>query len=87
MSVVTFVVYARDKSAAGTRRRRVPENTLHLLAVFCGWPGALLARRTLRHKTRKTRFLVVFWLTALANVVALAAALWSVDHWGVAGGL
>jgi uncharacterized membrane protein YsdA (DUF1294 family) len=79
MSLVTYVVYTRDKSAAGARRRRVPENTLHLLSLVCGWPGAFVAQRRLRHKTRKTSFLVVFWLTVLANLAALAATLWIVS--------
>jgi uncharacterized membrane protein YsdA (DUF1294 family) len=86
MSVITFVIYARDKSAAGTRRRRVPENTLQLLSLLCGWPGALLAQRTLRHKTRKTRFLVVFWMVVVLNVVAVAAVLWVADPWGTNAG-
>ena len=41
LGVVTFVVYAVDKRAAGRHGRRVPENTLHLLAVAGGWPGAV----------------------------------------------
>jgi uncharacterized membrane protein YsdA (DUF1294 family) len=77
MSVVTFAVYARDKSAAGARRRRVPENTLHLLALACGWPGALVAQQALRHKTRKRRFRAVFWVTVVVNVAALAVVLWA----------
>jgi uncharacterized membrane protein YsdA (DUF1294 family) len=75
MSVVTFAVYAHDKSVATTHHRRISEQTLHLLAVLCGWPGALLAQRLLRHKTRKTRFLLVFWVTVVANVAALVAVL------------
>lgn len=46
---------------------RVPENTLHLLALLGGWPGALYAQQTLRHKTQKTSFRIVFWMTVLAN--------------------
>lgn len=67
MSLVTYTVYALDKSAARRRRHRVPERTLHLLALFGGWPGALLAQQRLRHKTRKAAFRAVFWLTVLLN--------------------
>ncbi|SEO07409.1 Uncharacterized membrane protein YsdA, DUF1294 family [Duganella sp. CF517] len=70
-SVVCFIVYAADKSAAVGRRRRVSERTLLLLGLACGWPGALLAQRWLRHKTAKTRFQVAFWCGVAANVAAV----------------
>ena len=69
-SVACFAVYAFDKSAAKNGRWRVPENTLHVLALIGGWPGAICAQQMLRHKTQKTSFRVVFWLTVVANVVA-----------------
>jgi uncharacterized membrane protein YsdA (DUF1294 family)/cold shock CspA family protein len=75
LSLVTFVVYALDKSAAQDGRRRTPENNLHLLALAGGWPGALAAQNRLRHKSSKTSFLVVFWLTALLNCSALGVYL------------
>jgi uncharacterized membrane protein YsdA (DUF1294 family) len=70
MSAVTFAVYAWDKSAARQQRWRTPEATLHLLALLGGWPGAIVAQRTLRHKTRKQPFRAIFWLTVVANCVA-----------------
>ncbi|CAP41123.1 DUF1294 domain-containing protein [Bordetella petrii] len=69
-SALAFLVYAIDKSAARAAARRIPENTLHLLALAGGWPGAWAAQRMLRHKSSKTRFLAVFWCTALINVAA-----------------
>jgi uncharacterized membrane protein YsdA (DUF1294 family) len=63
MSVVTFVAYARDKSAAQRGARRTPEFVLHFLGALGGWPGAFVAQRILRHKTRKLVFQIVFWLT------------------------
>jgi len=71
-SVAAFVAYAVDKSAAGGGRRRVSESTLHLLAGLGGWPGALVAQRVLRHKTRKLGFQIVFWLAVAAHCGALA---------------
>lgn len=79
-SVACFVAYALDKRAAGTGRRRTPERTLLLLGLAGGWPGALLAQRWLRHKSRKTAFRRRFWgsvalnLTLLVCVGALARA-------------
>ena len=71
-SLITFVVYAIDKSAAGTERRRVPESSLHLLALIGGWPGALLAQQQLRHKTRKQPFRLILWLMILVNFALFA---------------
>ena len=67
-SVVAFFAYVFDKSAARQNRWRTQESTLHGLALLGGWPGALLAQQILRHKTSKTSFIAVFWLTVLANV-------------------
>ena len=69
MSLVTALAYAHDKAAAGRGRPRTPENTLHLLALLGGWPGALFAQRAFRHKTRKTGFQLVFWLIVIAHQV------------------
>ena len=72
MSVLTFLVYASDKRAAQNDRWRTSEGTLHLLALAGGWPGALMAQKILRHKSVKTDFRFVFWITVIANIVGLA---------------
>jgi uncharacterized membrane protein YsdA (DUF1294 family)/cold shock CspA family protein len=69
ISLATFIVYAGDKRAASKMQPRVPERTLHLLALACGWPGALLAQQLLRHKSSKPAFLRRFWLTVCLNVL------------------
>jgi uncharacterized membrane protein YsdA (DUF1294 family)/cold shock CspA family protein len=72
LSGIAFFLYACDKSAAGHGRRRVPENTLHAVALFGGWPGALLAQDVFRHKTRKAEFQLMFWITVVLNGGVLA---------------
>ena len=69
-SLITFFVYAFDKSAAARGAWRTAESTLHLLALVGGWPGALLAQQILRHKSAKTEFRTVFWATVVLNVAA-----------------
>jgi uncharacterized membrane protein YsdA (DUF1294 family) len=70
-SLVAFITYAADKSAARNNRRRTPEKTLHALALIGGWPGAAFAQRLLHHKSSKDEFQRVFWVTVILNCVAL----------------
>ena len=72
MSIVTFAAFGLDKLAARRGRRRVPEQTLQLLALFGGWPGALLAMPVFRHKRRKGSFVEVLVLIVLVHVAAIA---------------
>lgn len=74
LSIVTFIAYALDKSAARHGRWRTPESTLLMLGLAGGWPGALIAQQTLRHKSKKTSFIVALWATVLVNGIALAWA-------------
>ncbi len=78
-SLVAFAVYAWDKSSARAGRWRTPESNLHFLALIGGWPGALAAQRLLRHKSSKSEFLTVFWVTVALNIVGFAFLTWSGD--------
>ena len=69
-SIIAFAVYYKDKSAAVRGTWRTPESTLHLLSLMCGWPGAIVAQQTFRHKTQKRSFRLVFWITVIINVSA-----------------
>ena len=73
LSIVTFHLYAVDKTAAKNKRRRTPENTLHLLSLAGGWPGALLAQQLMRHKCAKSSFVRVFWITVAVNIAVFVA--------------
>ncbi|MDQ2823229.1 MAG: DUF1294 domain-containing protein [Pseudomonadota bacterium] len=70
-SVIAFFNYARDKSAARSGQRRISEKRLLLMGLFGGWPGALLAQQTLRHKTAKRSFQLQFWISVVLNLLAL----------------
>ena len=71
MSLIAFVVYAIDKSAAQNGSWRTPESTLHMFSLIGGWPGAFLAQKKLRHKSRKKEFKSVYWVTVLLNLGVL----------------
>ena len=87
-SVVCFLAYAFDKSAAMAGRWRTSENTLLLLRLVGGWPGGLIAQHLLRHKTAKPSFLTAFWATVVVNVVGLLVFTTPIARmlWGVPGG-
>jgi uncharacterized membrane protein YsdA (DUF1294 family) len=70
-SIITYGVYAWDKTAAQNADRRIPESTLHLMSLVGGWPGAMMAQVLLRHKTRKPSFLIAYWFTVIVNCIAL----------------
>ena len=76
LSLITFCVYGLDKSAAKRGKQRVRESTLHFLSLFGGWFGALLGQKVFRHKTKKMRFLAVFWLTVVMNVSVISYAIY-----------
>lgn len=69
VSLATIVAYTIDKSAAQRGEWRTPEQTLHLLALFGGRPGALIAQQALRHKSSKRQFRSVFWATVWLNII------------------
>jgi uncharacterized membrane protein YsdA (DUF1294 family) len=69
-SLITFIVYDFDKSAAKHGRRRIPESQLHWFALLGGWPGAFIAQNTLRHKSIKKAFKQVYWVTVILNIAA-----------------
>lgn len=72
LSIVTFLMYALDKSKAKKGAWRIAESTLHLFSLAGGWPGAAIAQQTLRHKSVKREFRFMFWLTVIVNCCALA---------------
>jgi len=79
-SILGFGVYGFDKHRAEAGEWRIPENNLHLISLLGGWPGALIGQQVFRHKTQKTSFQSVFWVTVAVNCIALAAmAVFGVD--------
>ncbi len=73
-SLAAFSLYASDKSAAGRGSWRISESTLLMVGLVGGWPGAIIAQQTLRHKSSKASFRVQFWGTVVLNVLAFLIA-------------
>lgn len=79
LSVFTYLMFAWDKQAAQNGNWRTPENTLHLLSLAGGWPGALLAQFQLRHKSKKQPFKSILWINIALNIGAFT---WSLTDSG-----
>lgn len=71
INVVTYWLYAQDKTAATENRSRTPENTLHLMACLGGWPAAHLAQKKLRHKTQKQPFRRIYLCSIGLNILLI----------------
>jgi uncharacterized membrane protein YsdA (DUF1294 family)/cold shock CspA family protein len=80
-SVLTFVIYAADKSAAVANSWRVSESILLALGLVGGWPGAIVAQQVLRHKTSKASFRSAFWGSVVMNVAAFLLAFSPIGGW------
>lgn len=76
VSLVTLVAFGLDKRAAVRGTRRTPEKTLLVLCLLGGWPGALIARRVFRHKTRKQPFTALLYTSVAFHLIVIAAIVW-----------
>ena len=72
-SLLTFCVYALDKSAAMNRRWRTSEDALQMLSLAGGWPGAVVAQRLFHHKSKKVSFQMTFWFIVFLHLAAVVA--------------
>lgn len=80
MSVITLGFYVWDKRQSKRSGWRVPEKRLHVLSLLGGWPGALIGQHWLRHKSIKTKFRAVLWLTVCMHVTVAAGITYLVMH-------
>jgi uncharacterized membrane protein YsdA (DUF1294 family) len=80
INTATVLLYGYDKAVAGGERLRVPENILHLLALFGGSPAAFLSQVLLRHKTVKPSFRRMFWLIVALQLAAVTGGIWCWFH-------
>lgn len=71
VNVATYWFYAQDKEAAHLGKRRIPEQSLHLLSFLGGWPAAWLAQEKLRHKTQKQPFRRIYFCTIGFNILLI----------------
>jgi len=73
-NVAAFILWGLDKSRARRGGRRVPEATLHLMALVGATPASFLAMWVFHHKRLKTRFKVLY-------AIVLAVQTWAIIAW------
>lgn len=62
---------AKRNAVSAKQSMRIPEARLHYIELMGGWPGALLAQRLFRHKTKKESFQLVFNLIIIFHITLL----------------
>ncbi len=73
ITMATMFAFGWDKICAVNGWRRVPENTLLILALAGGTVGAIAGQQIMRHKTRKQPFRTYLYTIAGLQILALAA--------------
>jgi Predicted membrane protein len=74
LNIISFMMYLSDKKKAIKGKRRTPEKTL-LIISFIGPFGAAAGMSYARHKTKKTKFKLVY-VFMMIHIVAIALLLW-----------
>jgi uncharacterized membrane protein YsdA (DUF1294 family) len=67
MGIITFIIFAADKSKAKAGVWRISEATLLGLSFIGGSGGAFLAMRILRHKTKHIKFRILVPLSLILH--------------------
>ncbi len=72
LNLISFSLFALDKFFAIKGMWRISEKTLLLSAVLMGGFGAVLAMLLVRHKTKKTMFVVALPLILITQILILS---------------
>lgn len=71
-SIVSFILYNKDKRLAIKGQDRVKEKTLLSSAIYGGAIGSFLGRIAFHHKTNKIYFSVVIYLSIIIELLVIA---------------
>jgi uncharacterized membrane protein YsdA (DUF1294 family) len=75
LNVIAFLSFVWDKHKAQNDMWRTKESTLILLALF-GPFGATIGMLTVRHKTKKPKFKLVY-LFLIIHIIVIVYLIWS----------
>ncbi len=68
MSLITYILYAIDKSKARNGKWRIKESVLLFFSVAFGSLGGILAMQLLRHKTQHWYFVFINWGALMLHI-------------------
>ena len=71
LNTITFLTYGYDKHQSKKIGMRIPEMVLHLLTLIGGTLGSLLGQLIFRHKIKKMKFIIVFWVIVIVQVIVI----------------
>ncbi|MHC1723404.1 MAG: DUF1294 domain-containing protein [Aminipila sp.] len=66
-NIITFAIMGVDKYKAQHNKWRISETTLLFTAFFMGGVGSLIGSHAFRHKTQKTKFILLLPISVLCN--------------------
>jgi len=73
INLITVLAMYIDKRKAKKARRRIPENTLFMLAFLGGGIGGIIGMYAFRHKTKKAKFVVGFPAIVILEILIVIA--------------
>jgi uncharacterized membrane protein YsdA (DUF1294 family) len=76
INLIAVILALLDKRAANRRRRRVKERTLLLVSFLGGSIAMLLTMLSIRHKTKKAKFMLGIPVIIALQLIAAAAIFW-----------
>ena len=71
VSIISAVLTLYDKSAAKRGEKRISERCLLILAAMGGAGTMLAVMKTIRHKTRKAKFMVTLPVLFAAHIIGI----------------
>lgn len=75
VSIISAVLTVYDKEAAKNGGQRISERCLLILAAMGGAGTMLAVMKTIRHKTRKTKFMVMLPVFFAAHIIGICLLL------------
>lgn len=76
INLAAVIITVLDKSRAQKKKWRIPEATLLLMAAMGGSPAMYITMHSIRHKTRKAKFMVGIPIILVLQIGLIVALQW-----------